>query len=208
MDKILLLENGFAFSKPVENLSTSLHSTAYHPEPLSFVGCCFTLPYLLFVLSFLSFYPIQALSSIMSVKTDLPSGEQDVEKGPLVPPSHDAATEGHPTTPRHRHHSPTRAFSPPSGKAAPSNGQSHDHDRASKGGAGKVIYSCFMYSFCSVSMVLTNKSLASRSVPQCVICILSTNDVCILSTCVVVCMGANAAALRTMHLHTEHSQLN
>jgi hypothetical protein len=32
------------------------------------------------------------------------------------------------------------------------------------GASGKVLYACTLYSFCSVSMVLTNKSLASRYV--------------------------------------------
>lgn len=36
----------------------------------------------------------------------------------------------------------------------------------SGGSAGKAITSCLMYSFCSVSMVLVNKSLASRCVPK------------------------------------------
>jgi hypothetical protein len=36
----------------------------------------------------------------------------------------------------------------------------------SGGSAGKAITSCFMYAFCSVSMVLVNKSLASRCVPK------------------------------------------
>ena len=35
---------------------------------------------------------------------------------------------------------------------------------SSSGSAGKAITSCLMYSFCSVSMVLVNKSLASRYV--------------------------------------------
>lgn len=33
---------------------------------------------------------------------------------------------------------------------------------ASKAASAKVVTACTMYSFCSVSMVLTNKSLASR----------------------------------------------
>ena len=35
------------------------------------------------------------------------------------------------------------------------------------GANGKVIYACTLYSFCSVAMVLTNKSLASRYVVYC-----------------------------------------
>jgi len=34
--------------------------------------------------------------------------------------------------------------------------------KQSSGSAGKAISSCALYSFCSVSMVLVNKSLASR----------------------------------------------
>ena len=34
----------------------------------------------------------------------------------------------------------------------------------SSGSAGKAITSCLLYSFCSVSMLLVNKSLASRYV--------------------------------------------
>ncbi len=33
-----------------------------------------------------------------------------------------------------------------------------------KGSAGKAVSSCLLYTFCSVSMVLVNKSLASRYV--------------------------------------------
>ena len=35
-----------------------------------------------------------------------------------------------------------------------------------KGSAGKALSSCLLYTFCSVSMVLVNKSLASRCVNE------------------------------------------
>lgn len=35
-------------------------------------------------------------------------------------------------------------------------------DDKKKGGSGKALSSCALYGFCSVSMVLVNKSLASR----------------------------------------------
>jgi hypothetical protein len=37
-------------------------------------------------------------------------------------------------------------------------------EAADQAALSKVLYACAMYSFCSVSMVLTNKSLASRYV--------------------------------------------
>jgi hypothetical protein len=71
----------------------------------------------------------------------------------------------------HAEHSSTpRAVASPHNRTvtSPSNTNintttTHEHDN-SKAAHSKVVSSCLLYSFCSVSMVLTNKSLASRYV--------------------------------------------
>jgi hypothetical protein len=56
---------------------------------------------------------------------------------------------------------PSEAPEKPKGVSTVANGVVRS---GSSGSAGKAITSCLMYSFCSVSMVLVNKSLASRYV--------------------------------------------
>lgn len=94
-------------------------------------------------------------SIIMSIKTDLPNESQqqskDVEmQRPLVNTSSTENSASPHTTPRATH-----VVTSPSAHSK----QEQDSQQAAH---SKVISSCLMYSFCSVSMVLTNKSLASR----------------------------------------------
>jgi hypothetical protein len=149
----------FIYHKPVQKLSS---------PRCRVVGCRFPeslpQPLLLHIfrwLSFISLFSIkQHLTNTMSIKTDLPSDEKDMEMGPLVAPSQTAAE-----TPRHR--SPTRhRSSPTSNKGTPVSSGRNSPESPNATGGGKVLSSCAMYSFCSVSMVLVNKSLASGSVPH------------------------------------------
>jgi len=91
----------------------------------------------------------------MSIKTNSPSNQtqqqqqtsSDVEMArPLV---NTAATDS--GTPRN-------AVSSPRARVASPTKQMQEQ----KAAHSKVVSSCVLYSFCSVSMVLTNKSLASR----------------------------------------------
>lgn len=101
----------------------------------------------------------------MSVKTDLPSDGKDEELGPLVAPSQSTAEGREPSSsPRQRPATSDRASHTPK-KGTALNGPNSSESQ--KAGGAKVISSCAMYSFCSVSMVLVNKSLASGSVPNC-----------------------------------------
>jgi len=93
--------------------------------------------------SLISFYSI-----IMSENEN--SGEKDVELGPLISKKVDMTHE-HDHTKKEMEASTTLPILEPSEK-----GTSH-HSR-------KALNSCFLYCFCSVAMVLANKSLASRYV--------------------------------------------
>jgi hypothetical protein len=75
----------------------------------------------------------------------------DVELAPLVTPSSQDHTEdsGTPSKPS---------------AAATSLTPLNMFKSLTSGSSGKVLYACTLYSFCSVSMVLFNKSLASRYV--------------------------------------------
>jgi GDP-mannose transporter len=53
---------------------------------------------------------------------------------------------------------------------------------------GKVLSACAFYSFCSVSMVLTNKSLASRCVCVCVYVCMSVQYVCEMQLVLIPCL--------------------
>jgi hypothetical protein len=99
----------------------------------------------------------------MSIKTDLPSEssqqqQSDVELArPLVNGNDSSAAAV--ASPRNAHTPRGTRVASPQNKSAAAAAQEHDNSKAAH---SKVVSSCLMYSFCSVSMVLTNKSLASR----------------------------------------------
>jgi hypothetical protein len=100
----------------------------------------------------------------MSVKTDLPSDGKDEELGPLVASSQRTAEV------REREASSSPRQRPATSSHTPNKGTALNGPNSSesqKAGGAKVISACAQYSFCSVSMVLVNKSLASGSVPNC-----------------------------------------
>lgn len=69
----------------------------------------------------------------------------------------------HSSTPRAVASPHNRTVTSPSNTNINTTTTTHEHDN-SKAAHSKVVSSCLLYSFCSVSMVLTNKSLASRYV--------------------------------------------
>jgi len=92
------------------------------------------------ILSSLSSLVIDIYSDRIAYKSNMSensNSEKDVEMGPLIPKKADAAMEG---------------------PKAHVESQPEKHIHSSR----KALNSCILYCFCSVSMILANKSLASR----------------------------------------------